>query len=165
MPSHTVHPPEWIDSAPIVVDESVVIQAPPSAVWAQVADHRAWPKWFTALDRVEPGAAPTGVGGTRRVIVSRIALDEEFTVWDEDEHFAFATTASRLPILNAIAESVRLEPVDDGAACRVTYRQGVQGRTGFGWAMKAAWSKAAKDIPTALEQLKKLIESSAEPAQ
>jgi len=31
--------------------------------------------------------------------------------------------------------------------------------------MKAAWSKAAKDIPTALEQLKKLIESSAEPAQ
>ena len=165
MPSHPVHPPEWIDSAPIVVDESVVIHAPPSAVWAEVADHTSWPEWFTALDRVEPGPTSTGVGGTRRVIASRVVLDEEFTAWVEDEHFAFAITASKLPILNALAESVRLEPVDDGAACKVTYRQGVQGRKGFGWAMKAAWSKAAKDVPVALEQLKTRVENAAGSAQ
>ncbi len=99
MPSHPVHPPEWIDSAPIVVDQSVVIHAPPSAVWAEIADHTSWPEWFTALDRVEPGPTSTGVGGTRRVIASRLALDEEFTAWDENEHFAFAVTASKLPIL------------------------------------------------------------------
>jgi len=165
MPSHPVHPPEWIDSAPIVVDESVLIQAPPSAVWAEIADHAAWPEWFTALDRVEPGSTSNSVGGTRRVIASRLPLDEEFTVWDEDQHFAFAVTASKLPILGALAESVRLEPVDDGAACRVNYRQGVQGRKGFGWAMKAAWSRAAKDVPVALKQLKARVERTNDSAQ
>jgi hypothetical protein len=99
------------------------------------------------------------------VIASRLALDEEFTAWDENEHFAFAVTASKLPILSAIAESVRLEPVDDGTACKVTYRQGVQGRKGFGWAMKAAWSKAAKDVPVALKQLKARVESATDSAQ
>lgn len=165
MPSHPVHPPEWIDSAPIVVDESIVIQAPPTAVWAVIADHASWPEWFTALDRVEPGSTSTGVGGTRRVVASRLPLDEEFTVWDENEHFAFAITASKLPILGALAESVRLEPVDDGAACKVTYRQGVQGRKGFGRAMKALWSKAAKDVPVALKQLKARVERAADAGQ
>ena len=165
MPTHPVHPPEWIDSAPIVVDESVVIQAPPSAVWAEVSDHASWPEWFAALDRVEPGPTATGVGGTRRVIAARLPIDEEFTAWDENEHFAFGVTASKLPMMAALAESVRLEPVDDGAACRVTYRQGVQGRTGLGWAMKAVWSRAAKDVPVALEALKERVERSADSAQ
>lgn len=165
MPSHPVHPPEWIDSAPIVVDESIVIQAPPSAVWAEIADHASWPKWFEALDRVEPGPTPTGVGGTRRVVAARLPIDEEFTAWDENEHFAFAVTGSKLPILAAMAESVRLEPVDNGTACNITYRQGLQGRTGFGWLMKAIWSRAAKDLPVALAGLKARVEGATESAQ
>lgn len=159
MPSHPVHPPEWIDSAPIVVDESIVIHAPPHTVWAELIDHASWPEWFGALDRVEPGPTATGVGGTRRVIANRLPIDEEFTAWDDDTHFAFAATHSKLPILEALAESVRLEAVDDGRSCRVTYRQGVQGRTGFGWAMKLVWSRAAKDLPKALAALKTRIES------
>ncbi|MGA9276012.1 SRPBCC family protein [Ilumatobacter sp.] len=159
MPSHPVHPPEWIDSAPIVVDESIVIHAPPSAVWAEIADHESWPEWFTALDRVESGPTATGVGGTRRVTAQRLPIDEEFTVWDENEHFAFGVTGSKLPILGALAESVRLESLDDGASCRVTYRQGVQGRTGFGWAMKLVWSRAAAGLPPALEALKLRVET------
>ncbi|WP_040495080.1 SRPBCC family protein [Ilumatobacter nonamiensis] len=159
MPTHPVHPPEWIDSAPIVVEESIGIDAPPEAVWAEITDHASWPEWFEALDQVEPGSTATGVGGTRRVTAQRLPLDEEFTVWDENEHFAFAITESKLPILGALAESVRLESVDDGASCRVTYRQGVQGRTGFGWAMKLLWSRAAAGLPPALEALKTRVES------
>jgi hypothetical protein len=160
MPSHPVHPPEWIDSAPIVADASIVIQAPPSDVWAEIADHESWPEWFDSLDRVEPGTPSTGVGGTRRVFAGPLSLDEEFTVWDENEHFAFAVTASKLPILAALIESVRLEPVDAGAACRVTYRQGVEGRTGFGWPMKTIWRRAAAGLPVALAALKARVESS-----
>ena len=165
MPSHPVHPPEWIDSAPIVVDESIVIQAPPSAVWAEIIDHESWPEWFVALDRVEPGPTSTGVGGTRRVIAKRLPIDEEFTTWDADKHFAFGVTATKLPILAAMAESVRLEPLDDGAACKVDYRQGLQGRTGFGWLMKLIWSRAAKDLPIALTALKARVERTADAAQ
>ena len=159
MPSHAVHPPEWIDSAPIVVEESIVIHAPPSDVWLEIADHASWPEWFEALDRVEPGTTSTGVGGTRRVTAQRLAIDEEFTVWDENEHFAFAATSSKLPVLAALAESVRLEPVDGGAACKVTYRQGLQGRTGCGWLMKAIWSRAAAGLPIALNGLKERVEA------
>lgn len=161
MPSHPVRPPEWIDSAPIVVDESIVIDAPPSAVWAEIADHASWPEWFTALDRVEPGPTAEGVGGTRRVIAQRLPIDEEFTVWDVDEHFAFAVTHSKLPILAALAESIRLEALDGGESSKVTYRQGVQGRTGFGWLMKLVWSRAAAGLPPALAALKQRVESRA----
>lgn len=157
MPSHQVHPPEWIDSAPIVVDESVVINASPAEVWAHIVDHTSWPEWFTALDKVEPGSSASDVGGTRRVFVKPIQLDEEFTAWDENEHFAFAITKSKIPILAALAESVRLEPVDDG--CRVTYRQGVEGRRGCGWIMGKAWAKSAKELPIALQNLKRRVES------
>ena len=159
MPSHPVHPPEWIDSAPIVVDESIVIQAPPSEVWAEIADHESWPEWFEALRRVEPGSTASGVGGTRRVTAGPLTFDEEFTVWDDDEHFAFGVTATKLPMLAAMAESVRLEPVDDGSACKVTYRQGLQGRTGFGWLMKAVWSRPAAGLPVALAGLKERVEA------
>ena len=158
MPRHRVHPPEWIETAPIVVDESIVVHAPPAAVWAVIVDHASWPEWFTALDRVEPGATSTGVGGTRRVITQRLPIDEEFTVWDENEHFAFGVTATKLPILSALAESVRLEPIDDGTACRVRYRQGVEGRAGFGWAMKLLWSRAAAGLPPALDGLRRRVE-------
>ncbi|MFT6289703.1 MAG: hypothetical protein ACJAR2_000288 [Ilumatobacter sp.] len=157
MPTHPVHPPEWIDSAPIVVDESIVINASPAAVWVHVVDHAAWPEWFTALDKIEPGSLASGIGGSRKVFAKPLSLDEEFTAWDENEHFAFAIVESKIPILSALAESVRLESVDEG--CRVTYRQGVEARRGFGWLMGKAWAKPAKDLPIALQNLKRLVES------
>lgn len=158
MPSHPVQPPEWIDAAPIVVEKSVEIAAPPSVVWARIADHETWPEWFAALDRVEVPGRGEGVGGGRRVLIGgRITLDEEFTAWDPDRHFAFAVVSSPLPMLGCLAESVRLEPTDRG--CRVVYRQGLQGRRGLGWAMKLLWGRAPKQLDDALGRLKALVET------
>ena len=157
MPKHPVEQPDWIDTAPITVTESVDIAASPAVVWSLVADHASWPEWFTALDRVEPLGAPTGVGGGRRVIAGRVRIDEEFTAWDEEEHFAFSVVHSGIPVLHALAESVRLEPSEAGTL--VTYHQGVQGRPGFGWLMGQAWKKPARDLRTALEQLRGRAES------
>jgi len=157
MPSHPVQPPEWIDSAPIRVERSIDIAAPPAAVWAVIADHVNWPKWFTSLDRVEVTGAPTGVGGGRRVTVSRISIDEKFTVWDENEHFAFAVVATKMPFLDTMAESVRIEPTEGG--CRVNYRQGLQAKRGLGFLLELAWKPAAKQLTSALENLKALAES------
>jgi hypothetical protein len=158
VPSHPVQPPEWIDAAPIVVQKSVEIDAAPSAVWARIADHETWPEWFTALDRVEVIGRGEGVGGGRRVVIGgRLALDEEFTAWDVDRHFAFGVVSSPLPVLGCLAESVRIEPV--GTGCRVVYRQGVQGRRGLGWAMKLVWSRAPGQLDDALARLKVLVEA------
>lgn len=159
MPRHAVQPPEWIDAAPIVVEKSVDVAAPPATVWAYVADHEGWPTWFTDLDRVEVVGRGEGVGGGRRVFVKRLALEEEFTAWEPDAHFAFAVVTSPLPMLATLAESVRIEPTDGG--CRVTYRQGVQGRRGLGWAMSLAWRAAPGQVEGALARLKALAEAPA----
>jgi len=157
MASLPVNPPEWIDAAPIRVERSIDIAAPPSAVWARIADHVSWPEWFTTLDSVQITGSPTGVGGGRRVTVNRLTMDEEFTVWDTDEHFAFAVITTKLPILAAMAESVRLEPIDVG--CRVTYRQGLQARRGFGGILGAVWRRqGAPALESALAELKRLVE-------
>ncbi len=158
MASHPVRPPEWIDSAALIVDESVVIDAPPSAVWPHIADHESWPEWFEALKKVERIGAGVGVGSGRRVFVPGMAIDEEFTAWDENEHFAFAVIGSKAPVLASLAESVRLEPVGD-TQCRVTYRQGIEGRRGFGWLVTSVWKQAAKSLPDALAALKSRVES------
>ena len=157
MPKHPVQPPEWIDAAPILVREEIEIAAPPSAVWARIADHETWPEWFTALDRVERIGTGVGVGGGRRVVATRLPIEEEFTAWDVDEHFAFGVTSSKIPILHTLAESVRLEPTAGGTY--VIYRQGLRGRSGFGWAMKLAWKRPAKQMADALEHLRDLVES------
>ena len=159
MPSHPVQPPEWIDSAPIRVQKSIDIAASPSAVWAIIADHANWPTWFTTLDAVEVVGSATGVGGGRRVTVKKLALDEQFTAWDVDQHFAFAVVKSKIPILDTMAESVRIESTETG--CRVGYRQGLQAKRGMGKALELIWKPAAKGLEEALENLKRQAESAA----
>lgn len=157
MATHPVKQPEWIDTAPIRVVETIEIDAPPSEVWAHVADHASWPEWFDALERVEPLGEPAGVGGGRRIFVAKRPIDETFTAWDENEHFAFSVIASKLPVLQALAESVRLEPSPTGT--RVTYRQGLEGRRGFGWLMSLIWKRPAKQLSEALAALKARVEA------
>ncbi len=159
MPTHPVQPPEWIDSAPIRVERSVDISASPEVVWGFIADHAGWPKWFTTIDSVEVVGSPTGVGGGRRVTVKRLPLDEKFTAWDVNEHFAFAVVKSKIPILDTMAESVRIEATETG--CRVNYRQGLQAKRGMGKALELMWKPATKGLEEALANLKRLTESSA----
>lgn len=138
--------------------ESIEIAAAPPTVWSHIVDHESWPQWFTALDRVERVGSGEGVGSGRRVFAMRLPLDEEFTAWDVDEHFAFGVTASKIVTMHTLAESVRLEPTETGT--RVTYRQGVQGRPGLGWAMRLLWKRPARQLVDALAQLKLRIEPS-----
>lgn len=159
MPTHPIQPPEWIDSASIRVEETIEIEASPVEVWKRVADHVSWPEWFTALERVDITGRATGVGGRRRVIPKSakwLSIDEEFTAWEDAEHFAFAVTRTKLPILATMAESVRLEPSDAG--CRVTYRQGLEARRGFGAVLGAVWRRSEAQLREALVNLKVLVE-------
>ena len=151
MPRLQVQPPEWIDSAPTRILETVDVEASPAEVWRRIADHVSWPQWFTALDRVDITGLPTGVGGERRVTARRISFDEVFTAWDEQAHFAFAVTRAPIPILSTMAESVRLDALDTG--CRVTYRIGLQGRRGCGPMIRQMARQLRPQLRTALDNL------------
>ncbi|MEM8618458.1 MAG: SRPBCC family protein [Actinomycetota bacterium] len=158
MPSHPEHQPEWIDAAPIRVERRVEIDAPVDAVWARIADHETWPEWFASLDRVEVVGSGAGVGGGRRVTAARLPIDEVFTAWDENEHFAFAIVRSKLPILQAMAESVRLESVGEGRS-RVSYAIGLEARRGFGRVLRAVSKRLDRDLGNALGALKQQVEA------
>ena len=157
MPTHPVVEPDWIASAPIQVNESIVIAAPPEAVWPHIADHETWPEWFTDLDRVQRVGSGEGVGSGRRVTAARITIDEEFTAWEPDRQFAFAVIKTPLPVLARLAESVELEPHDTGTT--VTYRQGVEGRRFVGGVMALLWKRAPTQVSNALANLKARVEA------
>jgi uncharacterized protein YndB with AHSA1/START domain len=157
-----VRSPEWIDQAPIRVEEAVHIAATPQCVWSFIEQHEGWPQWFQALSSVEVTTGASGVGGGRRVRIGRIAIDEQFTAWDPAEHFAFAVVRSDVPILASMAESVRLIPEADG--CRVVYRQGYQGRTGAGWLVRLASRRSRRELRRALDELRNRAEAAGDTA-
>lgn len=157
MLTHGIRPPEWIATAPIQTSASIDIAASPEVVWGFLADHEAWSDWFAVLDRVIVTGAPSGVGGSRRVVLQGLPFDEEFTAWDEPHRIAWAVTGSRLPILSAMAESVQLEPIEGG--CRLVMAQGLQARQGFGRVLGPMWRRNLPGIREALETLRDRVES------
>lgn len=115
MAALTPRPLEWIDQAPVRATRTRRIEAPVATVWNAIADHEGWADWFAALTRVEPGENSEGVGGTRKVVIGKIEVDEEFIAWDPEARFAFTVVASSGPGLRSMNEDVRLIPAGDSA--------------------------------------------------
>lgn len=111
---------DWIDQAPAKVSQTRRIAASPDAVWAVVADHANWPTWFPGLKKVVPGETAEGVGGSRTVHLTGMAVEEEFLAWDPGAHFAFTGTGATRGALESLVESVRLA-ADGDSATTVTY--------------------------------------------
>lgn len=116
----TPRPLDWNDVAPVRAVESRRIAAGPDAVWTVIADHEHWGEWFTPIDEVTPGEPGTGVGGTRRVRVGKMEIQEEFIAWEPGRRFAFTVTGSTRPGLRSLNEDIRLTP-DGSDATTVTY--------------------------------------------
>ncbi|HEY3446353.1 MAG TPA: SRPBCC family protein [Myxococcales bacterium] len=98
------------------------IARPPQAVFAILADHEEWPRWFKDLKRVEVlGPAGKGVGARRRVWLGPLALEERFIAWEPGSRFSFTMVGANLPALAAMLEDWQLSPAEGGAACQVDY--------------------------------------------
>lgn len=154
---HAVHPLEWIDTAPVRVEAVTEIAASPDSVWPLIADHDGWPRWFRELTGVQVTPDPAGLGAGRRVRIGRIVLDQTCTAWDVPSHFALAVTASNIPFIAAMAESIHIEPSAGG--CLVTYRQGLQPRRGTRWLLTLISRHASRDLQDALDALRRLAEA------
>ena len=157
MPLLPVHPPEWIDTAPVIASSNVAIETDPMTVWGFIADHESWPTWFTDLKKVERIGTGIGIGGGRRVHIGKISVEEIFTAWSPGEHFAFAVTKSPVPVLAAMIESVEISPTESG--CEVTYRQGLAPRRGTGRLVERVGTQLQGQSGAALVNLKRLAEA------
>lgn len=149
------HEPDWIASAPLQNVQERRIAASREAVWEHIADHETWPEWFTAVKRVRVTGEPAGVGGRREVSIPGATLGEVFTVWMPAEQFAFAVVRANAT-LAGMAESVELR--DDGDACVVSYRQGMDPARGFGWLWKLILPRMRSELTKALDQLAERVE-------
>jgi uncharacterized protein YndB with AHSA1/START domain len=147
--------PEWVSTAPIVIQNSRRIAASADAVWAKIADHETWPEWFTDLSKVEVTTAASGVGGGREVSMLGIHVREVFTAWEPPNHFAF-TLVEGPRILAAMAESITIEA--DGDGCTINYAQGVEPAKGFGAVCKVMARRMNGQQRRALDRLADLVE-------
>ena len=156
----TPQEPGWIEHAPVRIEVTRRIAAPVGTVWGIVADHTSWPTWFAELDRVEVTGEANAVGGSRRVTIRGIKVDEVFTAWEPERRFAFAVVATSLRLVSSMAESVELEP-DGAAACTVVYRQGLAPVGLIGWTMTHPRGRLQRSLERAVGRLAERAEAAA----
>lgn len=106
------------------------IPAPPEQVWALVADHEGYARWAGVKEVVlrNPGdPPPNGLGATRVVRRSGIAVEEEVTGFEPPTRLAYSLTEG-LPVRDYRGE-VLVQPSGGGTELiwRVRFRALVPG--------------------------------------
>lgn len=138
----TRRPAAWTMTAPVTARASREIAAAPSTVFAILADHEGWPRWFRPVRRVEVTGERTGVGARRRVTLwGGTRFDEEFVTWAPGEALGFTVYAMRPRLVRSLNETVTIDDLGAGR-CRVTYHQGIDPRPWSAWLVRllARWA-------------------------
>lgn len=130
---------EWIDRAPIRVQNETVVQADASTVFATLADHESWPTWLPGVRRVRVDGRSTGVGATRTVWVGPVAVSEKFVVWEPDTRFSFTLTESGAPGLASMVEDFQLEPLPPAGPVSATSSGSPPPDSGASWIPPSGW--------------------------
>lgn len=112
---------DFLETAPVVIVNTVAINATPETIFRSFAEADDWPKWFDGMSKVEwTSPKPFGVGTTRTVSLGALKVYEHFTRWEDNKRFTFYFTKTNLPFVNALMEDYLLEPISDQQT-RFTY--------------------------------------------
>ena len=105
----------FFETAPLVVEVAVDLDATPEQVWAALASEEMW-SWLPVLDRLRwVTPPPLGEGATRTVRVARMfEIEERFYRWEEARRATFHVVSSTRPVVDGFAEDFVLEPVGSG---------------------------------------------------
>lgn len=150
-------PDAWIERAPERTTAAREIAASPQEIWAVLADHGSWPEWFEAVKGVTVTGAASGVGAERRVSLPGLQIDEEITVWDVGERYAFTATAMSRAIFKSLAERITLEDLS-GERTRVAYTQAFDPSWWFRVPFKLVRRRFERDLRDALNGLAARVE-------
>jgi uncharacterized protein YndB with AHSA1/START domain len=117
----------WVDRAPVLIEKTFTLGAPPGAVFDRLADISTWDKWCGGMKRVRVDGAASGVGALRTVWVGLTRVQERFVVWEPGARLTFTLTESNTPGLHAMVEdwAVVRDP-SDPARSVLTVRVGIE---------------------------------------
>ena len=97
------------------------VAAPPSAVWAVLADFESIAEWAPIVDHSSMMTDETGgVGAARRVQAGRVAVVERVVAWEPELLLAYSLEGLP-PIVGRVTNTWLMRPVDsEGDTTRVT---------------------------------------------
>ena len=150
----TTQPPEWIHTAPIQISATREMSATADEVFTALADHESWPEWFGAIQKVERfGDLNEGLGSNRRVFINkRVAIDEEFNVWESGERWGFVVLAASIGGLKSMIELVTIDREGENRSS-VTYKMGIEAKFPLSLLLKGAGGAMTKNLGKALDNL------------
>ena len=118
----------FFDAAPMRFKNAVELAARPVDVFAIFEDGESWPRWFHGIRKVVwTSNKPYGVGTTRTVWLTPVAVDEHFFRWEQDRRFSFYLTGHSMPLFHAFAEDYLLDERAPGET-RFTYSVAIEPR-------------------------------------
>jgi uncharacterized protein YndB with AHSA1/START domain len=130
--THPVRPVDdsFFETAPLVIESVVELDAPPEDVWEALGSDRMW-SWFPVLDRLRWLTPRPHVQGAVRVLrVARLfTIEEHFYRWEEPRRATFHVVSSTRPVLNALAEDFVLDPTPSGGT-RLTWTMALEPKGG-----------------------------------
>ena len=117
---------DFLDEAPVRTRIAGTVSAPPSEVFAVLADDARWPRWCSAFKgcRSLPGM-PQGKGYGRYVDAGWLKVEERFIVWEPGKAWFFTLTRGNTGVFRAFVEGAALEPADDGRTA-IVWRIGLR---------------------------------------
>jgi hypothetical protein len=120
---------DFLDSAPIRVQRTMVVRCSPADVFSLVArDPSSWGQWCPGFTTESDWltAPPHGVGSRRAMRAFGRVFDETILAWEPDTQFAFRVDRGPGASTRAFIEDWKLAAVDgDARATRATWTMGV----------------------------------------
>jgi uncharacterized protein YndB with AHSA1/START domain len=105
---------EFLDASPFRIDNEAVANAPARRVFEVMATGEKQPAWFpdfVATRWTTP--APYGVGSERDVEMKTLTVRERFLIWDPGKRLTFSMFGITVPLVSAMAEDIRFEPLGE----------------------------------------------------
>ena len=119
MPTLTAVDGSFVDAAPHVARCQVEVSAPINIVWEAILDYPSWVDWFPRMSQCHATSSTVGVGGSRRVKVGPLIVEERIVVFEPQTAWGFTALRTNLPVAKKLLEQIELEPSD--GATLLTY--------------------------------------------
>ncbi len=101
---------EFLDSAPVVLRETLKLAAPPVAIFDALAEPSSWNSWFTLMRDARWTSIETACVGAERYVSVHVLgnLEERIVAFERGKRFSFTMLKGTLPAAESMLEDYLL---------------------------------------------------------